>query len=338
MALDIFQNYQTQQQRPAAPPPQQSWNRYIPPTFNWGRGGLTGNQPQYTDMQWNQMRGYNLPTQDGRASGPNQYQNWMRDMYRGFEGQYGGPNRRPTVPQFGPYGGGDRPNPRHGRPIVSEAESQRAREYEALRGPTQQGFGDGSYQDYVANYRPEQRDPNMMYTAVVQPGRDVPFSEEEWMAQQGGGRQGGYGDSGGGGMRGGPGGWDMNNPEGYGAGESFTDFGPRNMGHWRGMGRGDYFGGGGGFNPFNPFSFMPRGRGMSREDMLPSWFGDFLGGGFGQSKPNSQGGGEGAVKPEFAGDQSMNKPLVTSGGGPNNTAIGGNIPPWLYGNIYPGGG
>lgn len=106
MTLEYFQNNQTQsQQQQRGNGNNSPYNRYVPPTFNWGRGGLTGNQPQYDQMVWNQMRGFNLPTQDGRTSGPNQYMSYLQNMLNQFGSQYGDPNRRPTVPQFGPYGG-----------------------------------------------------------------------------------------------------------------------------------------------------------------------------------------------------------------------------------------
>lgn len=119
MTLEYFQNLQNQQQQASNGPyggvatghvPRQpnlglGPNRYVPPTFNWGRGGMTGNQPQYDQMNWNQMQDYYLPSQNGNRGGSNQYMGALQQMLAQFGSQYGDPNRRPTLPQFGPYGG-----------------------------------------------------------------------------------------------------------------------------------------------------------------------------------------------------------------------------------------
>lgn len=78
-------------------------NRYVPPTFDWGRGGLDGNQRQRDQMNWNQMQDYYLPNQGGQRSGPNQYNDALRQMLEQFSGQYGGAGRRPQLPQFSSY-------------------------------------------------------------------------------------------------------------------------------------------------------------------------------------------------------------------------------------------
>lgn len=78
-------------------------NRYVPPTFDWGRGGLDGNQRQTNQMNWNQMQDYYLPNQGGQRSGANQYSDSLRQMLEQFSGQYGGAGRRPQLPQFSSY-------------------------------------------------------------------------------------------------------------------------------------------------------------------------------------------------------------------------------------------
>ena len=80
-------------------------NRYVPPTFNWGRGGLDGRQPQYTQMDWNQMQGFYMPQQQNNTF-TNPYMQQLQGMLGMFSNQYGGPNRQPTLPQFGSYNPG----------------------------------------------------------------------------------------------------------------------------------------------------------------------------------------------------------------------------------------
>ena len=78
-------------------------NRYVPPTFDWGRGGLDGNQRQRNQMNWNQMQEYYLPNQGGQRSGANQYSEQLQQMLAQFGQQYGGAGRRPQLPQFSSY-------------------------------------------------------------------------------------------------------------------------------------------------------------------------------------------------------------------------------------------
>ena len=80
-------------------------NRYVPPTFNWGRGGLDGRQPQYTQMDWNQMQGFYMPQQQNNTFA-NPYMQQLQGMLGMFSNQYGGPSRQPALPQFGSYNPG----------------------------------------------------------------------------------------------------------------------------------------------------------------------------------------------------------------------------------------
>lgn len=80
-------------------------NRYVPPTFNWGRGGLDGRQPQYTQMDWNQMQGFYMPQQQNNTF-TNPYMQQLQGMLGQFSMQYGSPNRQPVMPQFGSYNPG----------------------------------------------------------------------------------------------------------------------------------------------------------------------------------------------------------------------------------------
>ena len=81
-------------------------NRYIPPTFDYGRNPMGGNTPNYRDMQWNTMQDYYLPNATNRPySG--QIQQGGRDSMDYMSGRYGSPNRQPVMPQFDggdPYG------------------------------------------------------------------------------------------------------------------------------------------------------------------------------------------------------------------------------------------
>lgn len=80
-------------------------NRYVPPTFNWGRGGLDGRQPNYNQMDWNQMQAYYMP-QHQNSPFTSGYMGQLQQMLGQFGNQYGGPNRQPTLPQFGTYNPG----------------------------------------------------------------------------------------------------------------------------------------------------------------------------------------------------------------------------------------
>lgn len=88
-------------------------NRYVPPTFNWGRGGLDGRQPNYSQMDWNQMQAFYMPQQQNNTF-TNPYMQQLQGMLGNFSRQYGGPNRQPVMPQFGSYNpgfGGPKFNP-----------------------------------------------------------------------------------------------------------------------------------------------------------------------------------------------------------------------------------
>ncbi len=75
-------------------------NRYIPPTFNFGRDP-GGGRPNYDQMDWNNIQGYNLP-QQGNNPYQQEYMGGLRDMLGSFQGRY--PQQQPRMPQFG---GGD---------------------------------------------------------------------------------------------------------------------------------------------------------------------------------------------------------------------------------------
>lgn len=83
--------------RPVAQP---YGNRYIPPTFNFGRDP-GGGRPNYDQMDWNNIQGYNLP-QQGNNPYQQEYMGGLRDMLSSFQGRY--PQQQPRMPQFG---GGD---------------------------------------------------------------------------------------------------------------------------------------------------------------------------------------------------------------------------------------
>lgn len=116
-------------------------NRYVPPTFNWGRGGLDGRQPQYNQMDWNQMQAYYMP-QHQNSPFTGGYMGQLRQMLGMFGNQFGGPNRQPVMPQFGSY------NPGFGGP-TSFFDQQRSGSFG--------GFGD-SFGGYIGDMR--QRYPN----------------------------------------------------------------------------------------------------------------------------------------------------------------------------------
>lgn len=80
-------------------------NRYVPPTFNWGRGGLDGRQPNYSQMDWNQMQAFYMPQQQNNTF-TNPYMQQLQGMLGQFSMQYGSPNRQPVLPQFGSYNPG----------------------------------------------------------------------------------------------------------------------------------------------------------------------------------------------------------------------------------------
>lgn len=113
-------------------------NRYVPPTFNWGRGGLDGRQPNYSQMDWNQMQAFYMP-QHTNNTFTNPYMQQLQGMLGNFSRQYGGPNRQPVMPQFGSY------NPGFGGPTSF---------YDQMRGGTG-GQGSGGF---WGNYGPEDQE------------------------------------------------------------------------------------------------------------------------------------------------------------------------------------
>ena len=102
-------------------------NRYVPPTFNWGRGGLDGRQPNYNQMDWNQMQAYYMP-QHQNSPFTSGYMGQLQQMLGQFGGQYGGPNRMPILPQFGSY------NPGFGGPTSFFDQMQQERPYQMMFG------------------------------------------------------------------------------------------------------------------------------------------------------------------------------------------------------------
>ena len=79
-------------------------NRYVPPTFNWGQR-VGDNAPNYRQMDWNQMQAFYMPQQQNNTF-TNPYMQQLQGMLGQFSMQYGGPNRQPTLPQFGSYNPG----------------------------------------------------------------------------------------------------------------------------------------------------------------------------------------------------------------------------------------
>lgn len=118
-------------------------NRYVPPTFNWGRGGLDGRQPQYNQMDWNQMQAYYMP-QHQNSPFTGGYMGQLQQMLGMFGNQYGGPNRQPTMPQFSSY------NPGFGGPTSF---------FDQMRGGGVGGGGRGS-DPYAAYLEYQQNNPN----------------------------------------------------------------------------------------------------------------------------------------------------------------------------------
>jgi len=56
-------------------------------------------------MDWNQMQGFYMPQQQNNTF-TNPYMQQLQGMLGMFSNQYGGPNRQPTLPQFGSYNPG----------------------------------------------------------------------------------------------------------------------------------------------------------------------------------------------------------------------------------------
>ena len=268
-------------------------NRYIPPTFNYGSNGQ-GSRPDYSRMDWNQMQAHYLPNMTNQGGTANTYMQQLQQMLGNFGQQYGGLNRQPQMPNFGSYnpgfggptsyydqqqgddGGGMAyaggspgfyDDPRNGGNASRYYyESQQPGFDAGNYGPgvprgetpwdTQSRMGgQGSYEDYVNNFRREELAPGMIRDMSIQPGRDIPYSREDWMRQQQGGSGGFY-----------PG------PSGYGVG-----------------GRGG-MGGRGTMPQFNPYVLMRNNlQGMNFNEMFDPRFAALFGGNrFGSRTPNSQ--------------------------------------------------
>jgi len=95
-------------------------NRYIPPTFNYGSNGQ-GSRPDYSRMDWNQMQAHYLPNMTNQGGTANTYMQQLQQMLGGFSQQYGDPNRRPQMPNFGSY------NPGFGGPTSYYDQTQEGR-------------------------------------------------------------------------------------------------------------------------------------------------------------------------------------------------------------------
>ena len=311
-------------------------NRYVPPTFNWGRGGLDGRQPQYTQMDWNQMQGFYMPQQQNNTF-TNPYMQQLQGMLGMFSNQYGGPNRQPTLPQFGSY------NPGFGGPTSF---------FDQMRGGGVGGGGRGS-DPYTAYLEYQQNNPNGTDPGfnIGGPGqRAATLSREQysqWLRDTASGmydnmypdpygRGGGMG--GGGGL---PPGYSYDAP----GDRSYTMEMPTNGGRWaygpngerievggrQGLGA-DYFrnlfeggggGNGGGFGgrggypmmpQFNPYMLARNNmRGMDFNEMFDPRFAMLFGmGGLGAMRPQGFAATQPQQPPSTANGQ---KPLAIGGGG-----------------------
>lgn len=287
-------------------------NRYVPPTFNWGRGGLDGRQPQYTQMDWNQMQGFYMPQQQNNTF-TNPYMQQLQGMLGMFSNQYGGPNRQPTLPQFGSY------NPGFGGPTSF---------FDQMRGGMGGGGGRGS-DPYAARFpgidtfNPNGTDPGFN---IDGPGQRAPTLSREqysqWLRDTASGMYDNmypdpYTGRGGG----------MQNPEGYSDRWSLAPSEMRggNGGFMETIGGGGYPGGGfrGGFGgrggypqmpQFNPYMLARNNMsGMDFNEMFDPRFAMLFGmGGLGAMRPQ----GFAATQPQQLPPTSNGeKPLAIGGGG-----------------------
>lgn len=225
-----YANNMTGASQPQAPATTQAPNRYIPPTFNWAsRNGSP--MPNYNQMQWNTMQSSYLPSTSNQGATANSYMQQLQSMLGGFGQQYGSPNRQPQMPNFSSY------NPGFGG-ATSYYDQQRP-----LRG--------GSYEDYVSGYSPTASQPGEVRDRSMQPGRDMPYSREDWMRQQ----------------------------QGYGTGQGGYD--QQMPGRYSQMGM---------MPQFNPYMMMANSmRGMDFNQMFDPRFASLFGGNsFGSRMPNSQ--------------------------------------------------
>ena len=72
-------------------------NRYVPPTFNWGRADLTAGSRSTPRWTGTRCKGSTCPSsRTTRSRIP--YMQQLQGMLGMFSNQYGGPNRQPTLP------------------------------------------------------------------------------------------------------------------------------------------------------------------------------------------------------------------------------------------------
>lgn len=99
MPQSPYQNYnQGGMQSGGRPVRQGPGNRYIPPTYNFGRGMYGAD---YNSMDWNNVQQYDLPQQ-----GNNPYQQQYMQGLRNTTGRFPQGGRGPQMPQFRGQGGG----------------------------------------------------------------------------------------------------------------------------------------------------------------------------------------------------------------------------------------
>ena len=164
---------------------QNNLGRYRPPTMN-GMGG-------YNSNQWNDMGGmdYNLPGSYGSPLGQGQFapmpRQFQQFMMGGMGGGFGGMGldrmRQQQIADFG-MGGQEWFIP---GPDIDFLTGNRFRGG-GLYPDTNFLGGGGSYEDYRNNWQGSNRFANGQFgTTQVIPGEDIPLSEEEWRASQGGG-------------------------------------------------------------------------------------------------------------------------------------------------------
>ena len=290
-------------------------NRYVPPTFNWGRGGLDGRQPQYTQMDWNQMQGFYMPQQQNNTF-TNPYMQQLQGMLGMFSNQYGGPNRQPTLPQFSSY------NPGFGGPTSFYDQSLQDWGRSAM--DMQRNMGQGGGGGYVSdqsqwfNADGSQYDPTAMRMAMGITGDDYnPIYDRQGnrINVPGGGRQGPGADyfrnlfeGGGGGMQ---------NPEGFG--DQFAVMPSSGPGPGADYFR-SLFGGSGGrggypqMPQFNPYMLARNNMmGMDFNEMFDPRYAMLFGmGGLGAMRPQGFAATQPQQPPSTANGQ---KPLAIGGGG-----------------------
>jgi len=270
-------------------------NRYIPPTFNFGRDP-GGGRPNYDQMDWNNIQGYNLP-QQGNNPYQQEYMGGLRDMLGSFQGRY--PQQQPRMPQFSggdPYNmydaftGGGGVAPRGGQDFYNNM-------LQSQRGP--QNIAD-QYSGDMSQFEGPMYDPGGQGGYGTGEQRQGPYQAQlqAMLSRMGGGQEGGGGMSYSGGT---PGFYDDPRHGGYGGGGGLSRFGGGQTGN---------YGGRGGFDPRALMAQLFGG--MSPEQM-------FSGGNFGQQQrprpkyPDFNSGyGTGGAGPESG---MVTKPLQMGGGG-----------------------